>query len=95
MNNTKHLINSVKSSVNENLIGLVSFNSDLQLVPECSSVVRKDIKSYVRSGKVLLISGGKYLLCFEYKLKNLLNLIFHKAVPVMNLCLAGLSVQVY
>ncbi|CAG2160448.1 unnamed protein product [Oppiella nova] len=58
MSTTKHLINSIETSVYENLLGLVSCNDGLQVLPDCNSVVRKDYESYRQKGKVILISGG-------------------------------------
>lgn len=55
----KHLINALEDSVLDNLLGLVSCNHCIQVIPECNSVVRKDYTSIRENGKVLLISGGK------------------------------------
>ncbi|CAG2119666.1 unnamed protein product, partial [Medioppia subpectinata] len=55
---TKHLINSIETSVYESLIGLAAGNDGLQVIPECNSVVRKDYQTYRKTGKVMLISGG-------------------------------------
>lgn len=92
MINTKHLINSLKTSVGDNLVGLVSTNDGLQYIPECYSVVRKDFPTLVRNGKVLLISGGKqqFLKIFNDFLTS-----YNEVVPDTSLCLLGLLAQVY
>lgn len=60
MINTKHLINTIKDCVYENLVGIVSCNNDLQVIEECNAVVRKDYKTLCDNKKVLIISGGKH-----------------------------------
>lgn len=61
---SKHLINEIDNSVQDALLGLVSYNDNIVLVQDCDSVVRKDFKNYVNEGKVILICGGIFLKSF-------------------------------
>ena len=60
MNKTKHLINTVTNSVNENLYGMVCMNDDLLLANDLNAVIHKDYLQRIHNGKVLLISGGEF-----------------------------------
>lgn len=60
---TNHLINNVENAVQENLLGLVKTNPDLQLIKEYNVVIRKDLTDFElvngqSKRKVALISGG-------------------------------------
>ena len=55
---SKKLINSVERCVDECIAGLVSLNPGLQQLDGHRVVVRADIDSVIRSGKVTVMCGG-------------------------------------
>ncbi|XP_053373186.1 triokinase/FMN cyclase-like isoform X1 [Mercenaria mercenaria] len=54
----KKLLNTVERCVDENLEGLVTINPGLRLIKDTRVVVRADIESVKKAGKVTLLCGG-------------------------------------
>lgn len=55
----KYLLNSLDTNIRDHLTGLARTDPSLQIVPNVDAIVRKDVAQL--KGRVLLVSGGKWI----------------------------------
>lgn len=58
---SNYFLNSLDTSVRQNLIGVARANPKVQVMENVDAVIRKDIEQHVADNKVVVISGGKKL----------------------------------